>query len=66
MLSFLSMIREIEHRQMAQDGRPLFFLVENVKLDGADLEEVRDASGFEFDPIEIDGEWVRLTAKKSL
>ena len=60
MIEFLRMIRNIERRQEI----PLFFLVENVVFTGDDLEAVREASGFDFDPIEVDAMYFSPCCRK--
>jgi hypothetical protein len=54
MLRFGRFIRKLERLQ-GEDK--LFFLVENVVLTGEDLENVCDAFGLEWDPIEFDSQY---------
>jgi C-5 cytosine-specific DNA methylase len=54
-LDFGNSIRTIER---LQSPHPLFFLAENVILKGDDLEAVREAFGFDWDPIRFDSKYI--------
>jgi site-specific DNA-cytosine methylase len=57
MVRFGMFIRTLERLQREDMPRcKLFFLVENVVLTGDDLEQVCDAFGLEWDPIELDAQ----------
>ena len=60
MLSFGRRIREIERYQTPH---PIFFLAENVFLSGADLADVRDAFGLDWDPIALDAQYLSPTRR---
>ena len=55
MLDFGRTIREIERYQQPH---LLYFLAENVRLSGKDKQEVMDAFGLDWDPIELDAKYL--------
>ena len=61
MVQFGRFIRKIER---LQSPHPLFFLAENVWLKGDDLEAVREAFGFDWDPVLIDALYFSPTRRK--
>ena len=60
LLSFGRRIREIERYQLPH---PVFFLAENVFLTGADLKEVREAFGLDWDPVALDSQYFSPTRR---
>ena len=64
MVQFAQFIRNIEMLQNADQPHPLFFLAENVWLKGSDLEEVRDAFAFDWDPILLDAQYLSPSRRK--
>ena len=55
MLNFGRTIRKIERYQHPHS---LYFLAENVRLHGQDKQEVMDAFGLDWDPIELDAKYL--------
>ena len=64
MLQFGRTIRLLERLQRSMYNVDLFFLAENVWLKGDDLSEVRDAFGFDWDPILLDAFYLSPTRRK--
>lgn len=60
MIQFGGFIRKLER---LQHNHPVFFLAENVRLQDQDREAVRDAFGFDWDPIQLDALYVSPTRR---
>jgi site-specific DNA-cytosine methylase len=64
MVRFGLLIRSLEQLQKNRLNRPLFFLAENVPLNGDDLWRVREAFGLDWDPITFDAQYLSPCRRK--
>jgi hypothetical protein len=63
MIQFGRFIRTVENLQAPS---PLFFLAENVVVSGKDLDAVKDAFGFDWDPITLDALYLSPTRRNRM